>query len=501
MKTSTLIQKVGIHTLVWVSAFFLSILLIPGYSVRINWGNMLISWGIYVVVFYLNYLVLIPRLFSRKWAVLYAVCTLVLLMGAFVLIRYTAMESAREDTQFLRDELQQYEDVQASLTEKERIRETQQNIESKRRMEEQWQRAENQNGSRSETVRGGNRGGAMPARRPDRDNAMAVPPPPPAGTPGTLGTLGNLTGEMNGLQFPDSAYWAEYQRMWYEQVRRADDSLLRIVVTLTPREETLWQLRREYFATRSYAWELSRNDYNHYNPFQQQNLPFVFALIIFYMASIVTFFVEQGNKAEKRRRELEKERVKAELAYLKQQINPHFLFNTLNSIYSYTISVSQEASDAVLKLSSILRYMLYETNRDRVPLPDELAVIDDYIELQKMRMTDKTQIEVIVRGDTRRYQIEPMLLIPIIENAFKYGVDSVEASFVRIEIEVEGGDFTFRVTNRVVRRNDGDRSHSGIGIQNIQRRLELIYGADHYDMDVSEKDGIFSVTLHLNLKD
>jgi sensor histidine kinase YesM len=477
---------------VWVSAFFLSILLIPGYSVRINWGNMLISWGIYVVVFYLNYLVLIPRLFRWKWAVLYTVCALVLLMGAFVLIRYTAVESARKDTQRLRDQLQEYGDVQASLDEKERTREAQQTIEYRRRMEEQWQQGENQNGNRGEVARGGNRGGATPGRRPDRGNSMPAPPPPPAGT------SGNPMGENNGSQLPDSAFWAEYQRVWYEQARRGEDSLLKIVVTFTPREETLWQLRQEYFSTRSYAWGLSHSNYN---PFLQQNLPFVFALIIFYMASIVTFFVVQGNKAEKRRRELEKERVKAELAYLKQQINPHFLFNTLNSIYSYTISVSQEASDAVLKLSSILRYMLYETNRDRVPLPDELAVIDDYIELQKMRMTDKTQIEVIVRGDTRRYQIEPMLLIPIIENAFKYGVDSVEESFVRIEIEVEEGNFTFRVTNRVVRRNDGDRSHSGIGIKNIQRRLELIYGADRYDMNVGEKDGIFSVTLHLNLKD
>lgn len=470
-------KKAGFHILVWAAAFLIGTMLIPGYSVRINWTNTLVAWGFYAFIFYINYLFLIPKFFNRKWMAVYIFAALAVLFLSFVSIRYVAVESARKDTEKLSERLQEYEDVKDSFEEKERIREMQRNIEWRRRREEDRRENNANNGQEDKKEREAD---ILPAPRDGGRGRQA--PPSPGGMPG------------EGPRPPaDSARLAEFER-----IRREQDSLLKVEVVMTSREDELGQLRREYDATRTYSWMLSHSDYN---PLSQHNLPFIFALIVFYMASIVVFFAEQSGKAEKRRREMERERAKAELAYLKQQINPHFLFNTLNSIYSYTIGVSEEASDAVLKLSSILRYMLYETNRDRVPLPDELAVLDDYIELQRLRITDKTEIQVVVNGDTRPYRIEPMLLIPIVENAFKYGVDSVESSFVKIEIDVKGGGFTFRVTNRVVRRNEGDRSNSGIGIKNIQRRLELIYGPGNYGMEVAEQDGIFSVTLRLNLKD
>ena len=460
MKSRSNFRKAALHLGVWMAAFFINIILIQGYSVKINWSNTLVSWLLYVFIFYINYLLLIPKLFRRRWFVFYALTALAILAVSFVSIKYTAVETARRSTGALNEQMQQYADVREAFDEKERQRERQRDIERIRERE----------GKESQETKVSPRPGRGSGTRPVMERRM--------------------------LHFPGDSLLSD--SLFRAQIRREQDSVLALNIAFTAREEEYGQLRREYERTRAYARWLSRSDYN---PFSQHNLQFIFALIFFYMASIVAYFAEQTVRAEKRRREMEKEKANAELAYLKQQINPHFLFNTLNSIYSYTIGVSEEASDAVLKLSSILRYMLYETNRARVPLADELAVLDSYIALQRLRTTEKTEIDVIVDGDTRLRQIEPMLLVPIVENAFKYGVDSVEQSFVRVEVGVKGGDFTFRTTNRIVRRNEGDAHHSGIGLNNIRRRLELIYGAGNYEMNVTEKKGVFSVSLHLSLKD
>jgi hypothetical protein len=458
-------RKAALHLLMWVAAFFISTILIQGYSLRINWTNTLVSWAIYLFIFYINYLVLIPLLRRWKWIPLYVILALGTLTGSFYCIKYTAIETARKTTAELQDQLRQYTEIEKSYDDKERIREHQRDSERQREREK-----------------------ARVAGKSSPDEAL---PPPPDGLPEEF----RPRRPRPLFVLPDSMEADSLTRaVWL----RERDSLLAVIVTFTPEEEEYGVLRRAYDQSRGYLrWLLRGND----NPLERHNLQFVFALIFFYMASIMVFFVEQTGKAEKHRQRMEQEKTRAELAYLKQQINPHFLFNTLNSIYSYTIGVSEEASDAVLKLSSILRYMLYETNRDRVPLIDELAVIDNYIDLQRLRTTEKTEIRVFVEGDTHLHRIEPMLLIPIIENAFKYGVDSVEPSFVQIDMKVQGSDFTFSVSNRIVRRNEGDRSHSGIGLKNIRRRLELIYGAGNYAMNVQEKNGIFSVTLRLNLKD
>jgi len=462
MKAKFNARKAALHIVVWVAAFFINTILIQGYSVQINWTNTLVSWGFYLFIFYINYLVLIPLLLRRwKWIPVYIILSLAILAGSFYCIKYTAVQTAQKNTAELWDQVLQYTEVKKTYDEKEKIRERQREIEHRRERE--------QGGGRNQNT---------------------------AERPGSQENRGPREGQGRPDRMPSDS--AGTDSLALTKKRQEQDSILAIQVVFTPEEEEYIQLRRQYDQVRRYSRWLTMEDNN---PLAQHNLQFIFALIFFYMASIVVFFAEQTGKAEKRRREMEQEKANAELAYLKQQINPHFLFNTLNSIYSYTIGVSEEASDAVLKLSSILRYMLYETNRDRVPLMDELAVVDNYIDLQRLRTTEKTGIEVIVRGDTHLHRIEPMLLIPIIENAFKYGVDSVEPSFVKIEIEVNGNDFTFRVTNKVVRRNEGDRSNSGIGLNNIRRRLELIYGQGNYNMDVQEKNGIFSVTLRLNLKD
>ncbi|MDR2936235.1 MAG: sensor histidine kinase [Rikenellaceae bacterium] len=307
----------------------------------------------------------------------------------------------------------------------------------------------------------------------------------------------------------------ERARAFYERIRQ--DSLMRAgrggefgdrsafnerdferrELDLTPREQEFRKLDREYDHFRSYYRGIRKEPYN---PFRIHNIPLIYSLFFFYLASLALAYFEKSRRSEQRRQEVESDKITTELAYLKQQINPHFLFNTLNSIYSYTIGVSAIASDAVLKLSSILRYMLYEANREKVLLADELRVVYDYIELQKMRLTEKTRVSIIVEGTTEGCRIEPMLLIPILENAFKYGVDSVEPSFVDIVAAVVRRRFEFRVSNRVVLRNGDDNLSSGIGIRNIRRRLDLIYDKE-YSFTTEEKNGIFYVTLQLNLVD
>ena len=262
---------------------------------------------------------------------------------------------------------------------------------------------------------------------------------------------------------------------------------------MTTREEEYERLLRRYDRTRRFAQGFSRQPLN---PFVKHNIGYFYTLAFFYMAALAFAFIEKSAREERRRSETEREKVRAELAYLKQQINPHFLFNTLNAIYAYTISASTPASEAVLKLSSILRYMLYETRRDKVPLADEIAVVRDYIALQRLRMTDKTEVEFTMSGDAGPYLIEPMLLIPILENAFKYGVDSVSSSFVHIAAEIAGGVFVFRVSNRIVRDAPASDSDSGIGIRNIRRRLDIIYGRD-YSLLTERRDGNFYITLEL----
>lgn len=411
MKINAKLKKIIIHLLAWIAVFIINGIIIRGYSIRVNWFDSLMMWGFYLFIFYINYLLLIPRLLFRKKIVLYIFSAITVFALSFISVKYFAGLQMKNNVKAMILQLKDYEDVKESYEQKERAR--------------------------------------------DRDR---IPPPP------------DLFGE--------------------ERPKPEQDT------NFTEREEEYGQLRREFERTRAFSRWFSRSGYK---PFTRHSMPYIYTLLLFYMASVVVSFIEKSARAEKHRREMENEKVNTELAYLKQQINPHFLFNTLNSIYSYTIGVSSPASDAIIKLSSILRYMLYETSRDKVPLADEIAVIYDYIDLQKLRITDKTLVEISINGDTQIHRIEPMLLIPIIENAFKYGVDSVEPSFVRIEIDVAGKEFRFRVSNRIVQQSSGDSRHSGIGIKNIKRRLQLIYG-NNYALTAKEENGIFFVSLNLNLE-
>ena len=222
-------------------------------------------------------------------------------------------------------------------------------------------------------------------------------------------------------------------------------------------------------------------------------------LLFFYFFSVSVRFIEKWLDDEKQKTQLEQDKVRTELAFLKQQINPHFLFNSLNSIYSLSISKSEKTTASIVKLSSILRYMLYETEPSRSSLQNELSVVQDYIELQKLRLTDKVEVKVNVHGEFDDFMFEPFIILPIIENAFKYGVDNLNNSFISIDILVENQQLDLQVVNKVVQRPSMLRKESGIGLNNIKRRLEILY-PNHHQFSSDENNEVFSVKMQIKLK-
>lgn len=237
-----------------------------------------------------------------------------------------------------------------------------------------------------------------------------------------------------------------------------------------------------------------------YHPFKRRlNTQHFSGLLLIFSLSLLIRFVDRWQEQERRELELEKERVSSELDYLKKQINPHFLFNALNSIYSLTLPHDDDrASESILKLSAILRYMLYETDHKLVQLTSEVEILQNYIGLQRLRITDKAKINFNIDGDINGYGIEPLLFIPFIENAFKYGIDSANDSHIDINLKIDGSRLAFNIENTIVGVNRRTR-HSGIGIKNIERRLEILYPENHI-FNIDEQGGKFKVFLSLPLK-
>jgi two-component system LytT family sensor kinase len=223
--------------------------------------------------------------------------------------------------------------------------------------------------------------------------------------------------------------------------------------------------------------------------------PAVFYLLIVAISTIIRILSEYFNN-QQHKLFVESQRTTAELIYLRKQTNPHFLFNSLNSIYSLAHKKSDLVPDAIVTLSELMRYMLYETDNKTVLLEKEINYIQNYIELQKLRLNNIENIYVNIHGDTKNKFIEPLLLISFIENAFKYGTDYKGNTHVKIKIQVEGNILDFWVENRV-EKFESDAENSGIGISNIKNRLKLLY-PDSHTLTIVEKDQIYSV--HLNLK-
>lgn len=221
---------------------------------------------------------------------------------------------------------------------------------------------------------------------------------------------------------------------------------------------------------------------------------FDFSLYLF----LIVLFASLLLKTNQRWRKLQQEKLETELSYLKAQINPHFLFNTLNSIYSLAIEKSDYTATAVVKLSGMMRYIISESNRNFVSLEKEINYINDYIELQKFRLGGTVNIGYQVKGNYFAREIAPLILITFVENAFKYGVNPEEFSAIDVFVEVKDEVLLLSVENNKVTTNISKSEVSGLGISNARNRLELLY-PDRHKLLIRDAGAKFKVYLEINL--
>jgi len=218
-------------------------------------------------------------------------------------------------------------------------------------------------------------------------------------------------------------------------------------------------------------------------------------------AFLMLFFVLIGSvllSIYNRMKEIEQEKISAQLASLQSQINPHFLFNTLNNIYATAIDSSPQTAEMIGKLSQMMRYTMKETQKDFVNLKDEIDYVDCFIALQKLRLDSNVKLSFEHAGNFSDFQIAPMLLIPFVENAFKHGVNSEENSVIKVEASLFKNHFVFKVKNLKVKKQFDISEHSGIGISNTKKRLELLYGK-RQTLDISESERDFKIMLTIDL--
>ena len=219
-------------------------------------------------------------------------------------------------------------------------------------------------------------------------------------------------------------------------------------------------------------------------------------VLMFACVSFITVIFRQSIRYQ----EVKEEKQLSEIAYLRAQINPHFLFNTLNSIYALTLQKSDNASDAVMKLSKMMRYVVSDSSKDLVPLQQDLDYIKNYIQLQQLRIVNKDSIHFTMSGNFSQLMISPLLLINFIENAFKYGiVDEVENPII-IDINVIEGQLELKVVNTISGNELMESEKSETGISNTKKRLNYLYG-DRYELNIKEVNQQFSVNLKMDLND
>ena len=204
-------------------------------------------------------------------------------------------------------------------------------------------------------------------------------------------------------------------------------------------------------------------------------------------------------KINVRLKQSEKEKLDAELAYLKAQINPHFLFNTLNSIYSLAIIQSDNVASSIVKLSNMMRYVLSESSSDYVSLEKEIEYIQNFIELQQIRFGSFIQFECTITGDHKNKTIAPLILIPFIENAYKHGVNAEDNSIINIKIDTTENQLFLFVKNNKVFVQRSAESESGVGVQNTKNRLQMIYPGKH-KLQINNTEKEYSVSLTIDLK-
>ncbi len=225
-----------------------------------------------------------------------------------------------------------------------------------------------------------------------------------------------------------------------------------------------------------------------------------FNLMLFLALSIVYRFVVDKNRTDSIQREKETINLKTELSFLRSQVSPHFMFNVLNNIVALSRTQPALVEPSLIQLSQLMRYMLYESNEDKVTLEKELEYLNNYIQLQLMRFGDDIKVELDQEGEADGHLIEPMLLVPFVENAFKHGSCLMDQPHIKIQIVINKGTLLFEVCNKFKKGSIEQKDkHSGIGLQNVIRRLNLLYPR-HHELKKFENGAYYCVSLTLELK-
>lgn len=220
---------------------------------------------------------------------------------------------------------------------------------------------------------------------------------------------------------------------------------------------------------------------------ERKQVGIIMVFLLFTLAGIGHRMTLVWLQSEKKQRDLENEHLKTELSFLQGQINPHFLFNTLNTIYTLSYTKSERTSEAVMQLSNLLRYVL-DTPPEKVPLTEEIQHLKDVIALHQLRLSAKTQVQLVINGAPESISIAPMLLLPLVENAFKHGVSSHQESSIRFDLTIQENELRFVSENNKFKSAGMESDRKGIGLPNLRRRLELLYPDSRLDItETSER--------------
>jgi hypothetical protein len=236
-------------------------------------------------------------------------------------------------------------------------------------------------------------------------------------------------------------------------------------------------------------------------PFRQMHLfNYTITSLFLLFFSMGLRVLDRQSYIERLQKEMEKEKLNSELAFLKNQISPHFFFNTLNNIYSLIGINADDSQKAVLKLSKLMRYLLYESEQGDTTLSSEIDFMNNYIDLMKLRMNDKVNLSVSFPKKYDDINIAPLLFIPFIENAFKHGISYRERSFIDISMKIFEDSLSFMCVNSIVKSGvESVSAYSGIGLENVRKRLTLLFPGTH-DLNIDKSATDFKVHLQIKFK-
>ncbi len=238
--------------------------------------------------------------------------------------------------------------------------------------------------------------------------------------------------------------------------------------------------------------------HDHNRGFSFRQFSFIYLFIMTWALSMTYYLFVQLQESLRKADQVLATALQSELSFLKAQINPHFLFNTLNNIYVLTLKKSESAPTAVMKLSNLMRKITNDTAVDFVPFEEEEQFIRDYLDLQQLRLSEKTKVVYEVTGDYSLCKIAPRILIPFIDNAFKFGVSGHIASEIALRMHFEGGQLHFSIKNAIHNNGSDTMDSAGVGLDNSKRRLDLLY-KDLYELKINQTEESYEVLLQIEL--